>query len=156
MSITLGERIALYRKGICMSEHELAEDIGVTDNTVIDWENDVCQPDIAKLINLADTFNIPLDELVGRKIMPQDEGSLIVKIDYIKSNGNITTLRVPVAMAKLLVKNSDIGEYADGKIDTDDLSLTQLLDLAMAGNVENILTFTSGDGDSIRLSLINA
>lgn len=65
MEETLGKRIAAQRKGLGLTQDQLAEKIGVTAQAVSKWENDQSCPDIATLPCLADIFGITTDELLG-------------------------------------------------------------------------------------------
>ena len=45
----------------------LAEELHVSVKTISHWETDYSDPSIVQLIQLADYFDISLDELVGRE-----------------------------------------------------------------------------------------
>lgn len=49
------------------SQEELAEKIGIKQNSYSDWENGKCKPNYEKLEKLADFFGVSLDWLFGRK-----------------------------------------------------------------------------------------
>lgn len=70
--MTMGRKIALLRKGNNMTQEALAKALGVSNQAVSKWEQDVCCPDIALLPKIADLFEITLDELFGREA-PQKE-----------------------------------------------------------------------------------
>ncbi len=65
MEETLGKRIASHRKGLSLTQDQLAEKLGVTAQAVSKWENDQSCPDIATLPRLAAIFDITTDELLG-------------------------------------------------------------------------------------------
>ena len=65
--IYFGERIAAYRKERGLTQEGLAQKLGVTNQAVSKWEADQCCPDIMLLPALADTFQISMDELFGRR-----------------------------------------------------------------------------------------
>lgn len=50
-----------------VSQKELAAFMGVSIQTLFNWENGLFQPSIDNLIKLADYFGVSLDYLVGRK-----------------------------------------------------------------------------------------
>ena len=64
--IYFGQRIAQLRRERGMTQENLAQKLGVTNQAVSKWESDQCCPDIMQLPVLADTFGITLDELFGR------------------------------------------------------------------------------------------
>ena len=49
-----------------LSQKELADKLGVCQSNVSDWENDVSRPEYERLIEIADIFDVSLDELLGR------------------------------------------------------------------------------------------
>lgn len=67
MDITnFGQTIAAYRKERAMTQEQLAQELGITAQAVSKWENGQSYPDIQLLPQLADLFEISLDELFGR------------------------------------------------------------------------------------------
>ncbi len=63
----IGQIICTYRKLNGISQEELARIIGVSAGAVSKWERDISLPDLDVLCNLADYFQITVDELLGRK-----------------------------------------------------------------------------------------
>ena len=63
--MTLGNRIAYYRKRMGVTQDALAQQLEVTNQAVSKWESDQCCPDIQLLPRLADIFGITIDELFG-------------------------------------------------------------------------------------------
>ena len=49
------------------SQEELAEKIGIKQNSYSDWEHGKCKPNYEKLEKIADFFSVSLDWLFGRK-----------------------------------------------------------------------------------------
>lgn len=64
---TLGERIKYHRKRLGLTQEELAQRMGVSAQAVSKWENNLSCPDISILPELAEVFDISLDELLGRE-----------------------------------------------------------------------------------------
>ena len=64
----LGDKIINERKKHKLSQEELAEMIGVTRQTISNWELNETSPDLKKAQKLSDIFNIIVDELIGKKI----------------------------------------------------------------------------------------
>lgn len=71
--MTLGQRIAQYRKSLNITQEVLAQKLGVTNQAVSKWESDQCCPDVTLLPKIADIFGITIDELFGRKVQPKNE-----------------------------------------------------------------------------------
>jgi transcriptional regulator with XRE-family HTH domain len=64
MANTLGSRIGECRKKKGITQDQLAEHIGVSPQAVSKWENDLSCPDSTLLPQIADYFNITMDELL--------------------------------------------------------------------------------------------
>lgn len=60
----IGKQIKKYRTEQKQSQDELAEKIYVTRQTISNWENGRCYPDIRSLVLLSNVFGISLDILV--------------------------------------------------------------------------------------------
>lgn len=61
----LGERLKMLRKINDLTQEELSDYIGVSPQAVSRWETGVTSPDISALPQLAEIFNITVDELLG-------------------------------------------------------------------------------------------
>ena len=64
----IGEKITNERKKHKFNQEDLAEMIGVTRQTISNWELNETSPDLKKAQKLSDIFNIIVDELIGKKI----------------------------------------------------------------------------------------
>ena len=65
MQLKVSENIKRYRKSMNMTQEQLAESLGVTIGAVSKWENGGNVPDISTLMELANLYNISMDELLG-------------------------------------------------------------------------------------------
>lgn len=65
--MTLGEKLYYYRKRTQLSQDTVAEYLSVSRQAVSKWENDQSRPDTDNLIQLANLYNITLDELITKK-----------------------------------------------------------------------------------------
>ena len=61
----LGEKIRQLRAGRSISQVELADALGVTKQSVSNWENNNIQPSIDMLMKLAGYFSVSTDSLLG-------------------------------------------------------------------------------------------
>lgn len=66
----LEQRIPELRKASGWSQVEVAKRLGVTKQTVSNWENGNIQPSIEMLVRLAKLFNISTDYLLGLDGVP--------------------------------------------------------------------------------------
>ena len=63
--LKLNERIILLRKEKGITQEELAQALGVTNQAVSKWESAQCCPDIQLLPNIATFFDVSIDWLMG-------------------------------------------------------------------------------------------
>lgn len=61
----LDERLHKLRKEKKLTQEDVARALGVTQQTICNWETGTAQPTIDKAIDLAEIFGITLDTLVG-------------------------------------------------------------------------------------------
>lgn len=66
-------RIYDLRKAGQMSQRDLADELGVSVQTVSKWENHVCMPDITMLPEIAQFFRVTVDELLGLSPLTGEE-----------------------------------------------------------------------------------
>ncbi|HBL85331.1 MAG: hypothetical protein A2Y17_01990 [Clostridiales bacterium GWF2_38_85] len=77
--LKINEQIAFLRKQKGITQEELAQALGVTNQSVSKWESAVCCPDIQLLPDIATYFGVTVDELLGYK--PADSfGSVYLSI----------------------------------------------------------------------------
>lgn len=78
--ISFGQRLAQLRKLRGMTQLELAQILGVTNQAVSKWESDMCCPDIMLLPELADAFGVTVDTLFGRE--PPLDSPVIISLPW--------------------------------------------------------------------------
>lgn len=86
--MSIGSKIAFYRKKLNITQENLAQQLQVTNQAVSKWESDQCCPDIQLLPRLADIFGVSIDELfdrapaqTSRPALPwEDDGTLRVVV----------------------------------------------------------------------------
>ena len=61
----LNQQIRALRQARGMSQVELAKRLGVTKQSVSNWENDNIQPSVEMLVKLAGAFSVSTDFLLG-------------------------------------------------------------------------------------------
>ena len=66
-NLKLNDTICFYRKKQGLTQEDLAQRLGVTNQSVSKWESAQCCPDISLIPKLADIFEISIDELFGRE-----------------------------------------------------------------------------------------
>ena len=78
----VGELIKKLRKDNHLTQAEFAEKYGITYQAVSNWEHGKNLPDIALLKQIADDFNVSIDELLGseKKNLKKDNNYLIISV----------------------------------------------------------------------------
>lgn len=66
-TLKINEQIAFLRKQKGLTQEELANALGVTNQAVSKWESAQCCPDIQLLPTIAEMFDVSVDELLGYK-----------------------------------------------------------------------------------------
>ena len=72
-TIKINEQIAFLRKQKGLTQEELANALGVTNQAVSKWESAQCCPDIQLLPDIADYFGVFIDELMGHDTIVQKQ-----------------------------------------------------------------------------------
>ena len=63
----IGRKIASLRKAANMTQPELADRLSISFQAVSNWERGMSMPDISNLPELAEIFDVSIDELLGRE-----------------------------------------------------------------------------------------
>lgn len=108
-NLSLGNRIAYYRKLNAMTQEELSYKLNVSPQAVSKWEQQLSSPDIMLLPVIAEVFDISIDELFGRKINTEPVFSLVDNVPW-EDDGKI---RFAIFQGKKLFNQSET-ELSDG------------------------------------------
>lgn len=71
--MTVGEKLAMLRKGKNITQEQLAELLGVTRQSVSRWEMDLAFPETEKLIRLSKLFSCSIDFLLNEAVMGEQQ-----------------------------------------------------------------------------------
>ena len=71
--LTTGQRIALCRKKLALSQEALGEKMGVSRQAISKWEADAALPDVDKLIALSRLFCVSVGWLLGVEEQPEPQ-----------------------------------------------------------------------------------
>ncbi|MBE6727768.1 MAG: phosphoglucosamine mutase [Ruminococcaceae bacterium] len=66
--MTIGQKIAILRTAMQLSQEQLAEKLSVSRQSVSKWESDSALPEVGKVLQLASLFNITTDDLLRDEI----------------------------------------------------------------------------------------
>ena len=88
----LGSKILELRKKQQLSQEKLGEKVGVTRQTISNWELNETIPDTKQLIALSQALLISIDELVGNNTQNLLEQKVEKVEEKITTNNNLTKL----------------------------------------------------------------
>ena len=71
--MTIGERIKEYRKNRGLTQSQLAERLGITDQAVSKWETGITLPDVTTIVPLSKALGVSTDSILGVENMSADE-----------------------------------------------------------------------------------
>jgi len=161
MANTLGSRIGECRKKKGITQDQLAEHIGVSSQAVSKWENDLSCPDIASLPQLADYFNITIDELLrGEKSqvvqLASEEGrkdfnKMLLRVYVNSEQGDIVKVNLPLELVKVAL---EIGMQLPQISCIDalkNIDLQTILLMAERGVIGKIVEIKSASGDTVEV-----
>ncbi|MBQ8402839.1 MAG: helix-turn-helix transcriptional regulator [Clostridia bacterium] len=100
--MSIGTNIAVYRKNKGLTQSELGELLGVTNQAVSKWESEVCMPDVMLLPEIAKALSVTLDDLYNlneNKEMAVIGDDRIVVVD-VESDGAKVKCSVPLDALK--------------------------------------------------------
>ena len=121
---TMGMMIATKRKELGMTQLELAEKMGVTDKAVSKWERDLSYPDINSLPQLAEVFDMSVDDLMQVKRESMEQGDKTSVKDLFRLIPRAVCVAMGIAVAALGIL---------GQIDTQKAVIMLGVGVACAG-----------------------
>lgn len=70
--VKIGKYIAEKRKGLGLTQKQVAEKLGMSDKSVSKWERGVCLPDVSVYMELCDLLGIGINEFVAGEDISQE------------------------------------------------------------------------------------
>lgn len=151
--MSLAENIARLRKAKGLTQAELGNYLGVSNQAVSKWENGVTMPDVMLLPDLADVFGCYIDELFSREVKTEIHYDHCAELPW----NDDDVLRLIVCRGKKILDASD-GDMKEMsfKIMGDALEVTGNANVVIEGNVAggcvcqgNISVFGSITGECV-------
>lgn len=135
--MNIGEKLIKLRKEKHMTQEQLSEMLGITRQTLSNWESNITSPNLKDINKLSETFNISIDELIGKRNISQKVNKKLIlyfiillfliivsiiaftKKDYTKSHQAEISCRLNGKDIDLLLEEND-GKYYIHHSSTDD------------------------------------
>lgn len=161
MEMTLGKRIAMFRKEKGLKQEELANLVNLSPQAISKWENDQTCPDISLLPELARIFGVTVDELLSGKqeptvqVLPTEERKdikdlmLRVVVDSVK--GDKVRINLPMSLMQVALDTGMEMPQVQGNEMLKNIDFKQLMELVEQGVVGNLVEVDSANGDKVRI-----
>lgn len=119
--MNLGNKIIKLRKKEKLSQENLADKLGVTRNTISNWELNITKPDILQIKKISKVFNVSIDELLDNSVRDIIEKRLCDTEKLTNKNIKITRVICVTLYCMILCVSLGIWMYYGTKKDfTDD------------------------------------
>lgn len=163
MDMTLGKRIAQYRKEKGLTQEALAQAMNVSAQAVSKWENDQTCPDITSLPQLSRILGVTVDELLSGKtenlpavtMQPIENRKaveeMILRIIVDSANGDKVRVNLPMALVKVAIELGMEMPQVSGNNSLKNIDFKQIFDLVSHGAIGNLVEVESADGDTVRI-----
>lgn len=86
-------RLRELRNQSGLTQNEIANKLGVSGQTILNWENGIYEPKINQLIQLADLFDVTVDYLVERKTGNKSIDSFCKELERIPKEDIISFIK---------------------------------------------------------------
>ena len=67
--MNIGKKIQTARQNVNLTQEQAAEVLGVSRQTISNWENEKTYPDIVSVVKMSDLYSISLDRLLRRTFL---------------------------------------------------------------------------------------
>lgn len=136
--MTLGQKITELRKTKGLTQEGLSEIIGVSRQTIANWESDSTNPDINQAKAIAETFQVSLDDLLSMEVDVEVKeersllNALIGKLCYLDAETTDYRINYTVPVEVLDVQKNFIKIRFQDKKET----VTKLLDKKLINSIK--------------------
>lgn len=86
-------RLRELRNKSGLTQNEIANKLGVSGQTILNWENGIYEPKINQLIQLADLFDVTVDYLIERKTSDKSIDAVCKELERIPKEDIIDFVR---------------------------------------------------------------
>lgn len=95
----IGNKLQRARAKANLTQEQVAETLGVSRQTISNWENEKTYPDIKSVVTLSDLYNVSLDYLLKEK----EESSMSNYLDYLEESTNTVKSKNRLSMLILVL-----------------------------------------------------
>ena len=87
-------RLRELRNKSGLTQNEIAAKLGVSGQTILNWENGIYEPKINQLIQLADLFDVSVDYLIERKTSDNKANDICKELEKIGKEELLEFIRI--------------------------------------------------------------
>ena len=99
----IGMKMKKARINAGLTQEQVAESLGVSRQTISNWENDKTYPDIISVIKISDLYSVSLDHLLKER----SESSMSNYMEYLEESTNIVKSKEKLMKVTLIA--TDLG-----------------------------------------------
>lgn len=119
----IGKKIVKYRRKNKLSQEQLAEKIGVTRQTISNWELNTTKPDVTQIKNIAKVLNTSIDDLLDNNGNGVKSKINNIENELKKNNRNLKLLILPVYFVVLGISLGILIYWSTKRDFTDEFKL---------------------------------
>ena len=108
-NLSIGKKISYYRRLNALTQEELGSLLNISTQAVSKWEQQLTSPDIMLLPDIANVFDISIDELFGKQIQTEPVFELVDSVPWEDDR----KIRFALFHGKKLMQQSEY-ELSDG------------------------------------------
>ncbi len=162
----IGKNIASLRKQSNLTQEQLATKLGVSPQAISKWENETSCPDITLLTQIADCFNVTVDELLrndeneilviseNNKSIPNDNAKIesskfskiVITIDSNSPFKKPVTVNVPLSLVKA-------GLNIGNSFGLDKAISSKIYEIISNGNLDEIVSVNTEQGETVTIKI---
>ena len=157
----LSNNLQRLRKARGLTQDKLAEQLGVSSQAVSKWENGISYPDISLLPQIADLFEVSMDDLFSHHtpetvtLVPEATRKSFEELFFrmrVKSvNGDKVNMNLPLALLKVIKAGGGDTLNIGGTNVLEGIDLDALIDLAERGVMGKLMEVDTAEGDHIEI-----
>jgi transcriptional regulator with XRE-family HTH domain len=161
--MNLGTQIAQLRKATGITQEQLAQKLGVTNQAVSKWELGQSCPDISLLPAMADFFGVTIDRLLRGepeetvRIVPVEErkdiSQMLLRIRVLSHEGDKVKVNLPAPLLQMALEIGMAMPQINGQEAMKNVDLNAVLQLIKNGAVGKLVEVESAEGDIVEITV---
>lgn len=157
---TFGQRFLRLRKERGLTQETIAQSVGVSNQAVSKWENDISCPDITLLLQLADLLRVKVETLLGKednevKLVEEEKkkdiDKLVMHINVLSQDGDQVSLNLPLPLVIAGIKLGHNFTFIGGNKALEGIEFGEIITLVEKGLIGEIVSINNSDGDVVKI-----